>query len=145
MKKLLQLKNPWFWFFLLIILYSIWDYYEHISRPNADFGDRPWHWLGFTMFLIAGDIFIMICSNQGLNRLVKRQNDHLLIQLISVALAVFAHIYAIGPLAAEIFWSGSNLGTIVFHSPWQPAAMACAIFLTVRVLHFIISKILKRA
>lgn len=140
--KLLSLKNPWFWFFLLIILYSVYDYYDHISRPDSEFERFPWHWLGFTLFLVASDIIVMFFSNQFLNRILKREKEHLIIQLAAVSIGMLSHLELFGPLADTLFWSGKE-GTLTFDSPWAPMALACAIFLTVRFLHFIITKILR--
>lgn len=139
------LKSPWFWFFLLILLYSVWDYYDHVSRAGSTFERYPWSWLAFTLFMIVGDILFIFLVNKGLNRIFRREKDHLLIQLLAVAGGAFAHVTFLGSIAANLFWSFSGAGMLTFDSPAAPIALACSIFLTIRFLHFIIIKILKIA
>lgn len=100
-------KKYWFWFSLIVIVYSTYDYLEHIFREGSSFEKKPMDWLlfsgGATLLLLTFVLFI----KRLIEKITKREN--ILFEVISIGSWIILHIYIFGPLLNKLFWSSSDL------------------------------------
>ncbi len=100
-------RSFYFWFFAIVVVYTFYDYIEHILRPNSDFARHPFMWLLFTLASISA-LFIITF---GLTKLMERlwQRKHLIFEISSFAIWVVLHVTVLGPLFNSVLWPYSTL------------------------------------
>ena len=101
------LNTPYFYFYLIIILYSTYDYYEHITRRDSLFEAHPWDWGFFSLAAVLSLILIITFCHRILVRIFKK--DFLVFEVIAFGTWLTAYIYLLGPLFNTLFWDHSHL------------------------------------
>lgn len=102
-----MLKKYWFWFSLIVIAFSTYDYFEHIFREGSSFEKNPIDWLLFsgsaTLLLLTFVLFI----KRILEKITAKRN--IIFEVISIGTWLVLHIYIFGPLLNKLFWPSSQL------------------------------------
>lgn len=125
-------RSHWFWFALLMTFVSTADYFDHILRPDAPFGDRPWDWLGFT----AASHVSFLLAAYGLALALKRLPvPSLATDTAAIAVAVVIHLKLTGPFWTAVFWPE---GTMHFDAIWLPMGIAALTYLIFRAMFVLI-------
>ena len=128
-------RSHWLWFALVLSAYSVWDWYDHISRPGSSFEEFPGAWFGFTFASTLGVWFVAWVSAKALER---ARLPEILAATIGVALAAAAHLIVLGPLWDRLFWDG----LLMFDSVATPAAIAAGLYLGFRALFALFATVL---
>ncbi|WNJ18392.1 hypothetical protein [Pontibacter sp. G13] len=100
-------KRFGFWFTLVAISYSTYDYFEHITRNESVFEDHPWHWLAFTATSTAAMILTVLGIKYLLERLFNARN--LLIETAAIGSWIYLHISLWGPMFNQLCWPFDEL------------------------------------
>lgn len=129
--------SHWFYFFLLLFTYSVYDYFEHITRVGQIFSEYPFRWALFTLsstLTLGGASFL--CS-MGLQKL---KLPELPSSTLGVALAAAIHLSFAGPLWDQLFW----FDELYFSQIMVPATAAAIIYLGFRLAFYLIANKLLR-
>lgn len=130
----INLQSHWLWFFIVLTLYSVYDYIEHISRSGQVFETHPIRWLLFSLFSLVAIILIIYGTHLLTFKLLQRTS--LILESFAVAVGVIAHVYITGPLNNFLFWPESKLH---FFSSWPIVALLIGVFLAVRLILYLIN------
>ncbi|NQZ77328.1 MAG: hypothetical protein HRT61_14680 [Ekhidna sp.] len=137
-QKSLNGLSHWLWFFILLTIYSCYDYFEHITREDSIFSQEPGKWLLFTLFSHVTLLTISYGTSQLLGR--WKILPELVCSMVGVALACIAHLSFFGPLWDKLFW----FDELYFNSIALPAGVAVLLYLIYRGLFYLIARLLKR-
>ena len=101
------LNKYWFWFSLVVILYSSYDYFEHISREGSTFEKNPFAWFLFS----GGATFLLLAFVLLSKRLIEKitQKENLLFEVVAIGGWIILHVYLFGPLLIKLFWPFSEI------------------------------------
>lgn len=125
-------------FAIVVLIYSCYDYFEHILRPNSTFEAHPLPWLYFTTFSVLSAIFIILTTWLFL---VNRFNvKGILAELAGIALWIVMHIYLLGPLYNLMFWPYDEL---YFHFSFTAISIILGAYFAVRLLIIWMGRFLK--
>lgn len=91
----------------LLIVYTIYDYFEHIGRSGSSFEEHPLYWLLFTIAVVLSFILVVIGIKKGLENITKHKI--LLIEILSIGAWIALYLIFIGPLINKLFWPFSEL------------------------------------
>ncbi|MGB0346402.1 MAG: hypothetical protein ACPGGA_02890 [Balneolaceae bacterium] len=130
-------KKYWFWFSLIVIGYSTYDYFEHILRPDDVFKDYPVDWLLFTLGAIGSLLAIFF----GLKFILDRYSKlpALLNEVLALGSWIFLYINFIGPLINHLFWPHDQL---YFQFKFGPVFIILGVYFLVRLaIDFIIRRL----
>jgi hypothetical protein len=105
MKQLL--KKYWFWFVSIVLLYSIFDYFEHILRPESVFEELWLDWLLFNIGAIGSLLLIVLGAKNLLEAVLKKQS--LLFELTAIAIWIVLYLNLIGPMLNTYIWPPQDL------------------------------------
>lgn len=89
------------------MIYSVYDYYEHISRPGSTFEELPLYWLVFNVAVIGTLILLVIGFKKALERIFGIKN--LIWEVAALGLWLVLYIHALGPLLNQVFWPFDQL------------------------------------
>jgi hypothetical protein len=129
-------KKYWFWFSLIVIGYSTYDYFEHILRPDDVFKDYPIDWLLFTIGATGSLLIIFFGLKFLLDHYTKL--PALLNELIALGSWMFLYLQFIGALVNQLFWPHDEL---FFQFKFGPVFIILGIYFVIRfVIDFIISR-----
>lgn len=132
------LHSHWFWFSVIFIGYSIYDYAEHISRPDSVFEQYPLDWFLFSLgsvLTIGLGIFLI---DHGLKR-IKVLN--LIAELLAFVVAFWIHLGVSGPLWNHLFWPHDKL---YFHLNLSTIGVLLAFYLAYRILFAMVIMLVQR-
>lgn len=104
-KKLL--KYPVTYLMALVVVYSIYDYFEHIGRRGSTFEEHPWHWLALNIAAISSLILVVLLIKMAIQKIINQKN--LIIEVIAIGIWLSLYIYIIGPLINTLFWPFDHL------------------------------------
>ncbi|MCM8556469.1 hypothetical protein [Sphingomicrobium sediminis] len=126
-------------FTVLVILASIADYIDHISRPDGRFLAIWPQWALFTALSTAFLLIVYLVVERLLSRFAKM--PAMLGGALALGLAIFAHVTINGDLAARIAGVDSNL---TFDQPLIPVLVAMAVYLVLAMLYAGLRRALKK-
>lgn len=130
-----RLSSHWFWFVTIISLYSAYDIYEHISRPESIFEE---HFLAWTVFTIVSQI-VFFCVLFGSLWLIKRLvgKDYVITDILGIVIPVATHVYFVGPIVNNLVFPYEEL--IFFFKPILPG-LFIALYLLIRAVIYLLKK-----
>ena len=135
----INLKGITYWrgALLLLVVYTCYDYYEHVSRSDDIFKDDWLNWALFTIMSTCSVILIVYFSSHLLKKIIPE----IIASSLGIALAVFAHVSLTGPIWDKLFWNG-NLN---FSNFLTPTAAITIIYLLYRSFYYLVIRFLIRA
>ena len=90
-----------------MVLYSVYDYFEHIGRPGSIFEEHPYHWLFFTTGAVF-TLFVVVYSCKYLiEKMFKKKS--LLFEVLAVGIWATTYLTLLGPLVNSLFWPFDDL------------------------------------
>ena len=101
------LKYPITYLIIIVVIYSIYDYFEHIGRNDSIFEEHPWHWLLFSISAILSFIFIVLLVKNIIQRILDQKN--LVIEVIAIGIWLTLYLSILGPLINKLFWPFTDL------------------------------------
>ena len=122
-------KYPINYLFLIIILYSVYDYFEHILRPGSIFEEHPWYWLLFTTSAVASLIVVVLLIKRLLQKVFNKKN--LLFEVIAIAIWIALYISVLGPGIDLFFWP---FGELHFRFSFGPVVIIPAAYFVIRII-----------
>lgn len=131
LKEYLHADRPWMVITAGFFLYTLYDFYDHVSRVGSSFEENAFLWLLFSLASLLTIIAVMFFVTQGLNRLFKGWN--ILKEVAGLIGAVFFHIQLSGPFYNRVFWGEEILN---FHFKLVPVLLLCGIYLFLRMVIF---------
>ena len=134
-QKEIENASYWFWFYLTVVLISIVDFIEHITRTDSHFLTIWFSWLLFTVASTLAVCLIIYFSYILFRKLFRV--GHFIFQPISIILGLLTHIYLSGPLFDRLIFGQATL--IFFPAPIMFIAFL-SIFYVIRLLTFLIAK-----
>lgn len=87
----------------LLAAYSIWDWFDHVSREGSQFAQHPVAWAAFTIASTVTLIAVLLGGHVGARRLGV--GPHFLVDAGLLATAISVHLFASGPLWGRVFFS----------------------------------------
>lgn len=118
---------------ILIVGYTCYDYYEHVSRPNDVFRDDMVNWALFTIMSVTCVILISYFTSQILQKFIPE----IVASSLGVALAIFSHAAFLGPLWDQVFW----MGDLYFPRKLMPTALFTGFYLIYRLVYYLFYKL----
>ncbi len=100
-------KKYWFWFVSVVMLYSIYDYFEHILRPESVFEELWLDWLLFNIGAIGSLLLIVLGVKNLLEAVLKKQS--LLFELTAIAIWIVLYLNLFGPMLNTYIWPPQDL------------------------------------
>lgn len=91
----------------LLVVYTVYDYFEHVGRSGSSFEEHPIYWLLFTSTVVLSFIFVVIGVKIGLEKITKHK--FLLIEILSIGTWIALYLTFIGPLINKLFWPFDDL------------------------------------
>ena len=104
-KKLI--KYPIAYLMAIVVIYSVYDYFEHIGRSGSTFEEHPWYWLVFSVSAVVSFIVIVLLVKKIIQRIFKHKN--LVIEVIAIGVWLSLYISILGPIINKLFWPFDNL------------------------------------
>ncbi len=114
---------------MIVVAYSIYDYFEHITRPGSTFGDHPWYWLAFSVSAVSSLILAVLLVKYIVQKLFKIKN--LIIEVMAIGLWMAIYIAFLGPLINSVFWPFDEL---IFRFSFGPFMIILIGYFIVRVV-----------
>ena len=130
-------KNSLNYIAILVILYSIYDYFEHILRPGSIFEENPFYWLFFNIAAIGSLLGVAYGIKYFLEKVSKKKN--LLFEVLGIASWLVLYLNLLGPIINKLFWPFNEL---LFSFSFGPFFIILTIFFIIRMM---INLVLKRA
>ncbi|NQX78316.1 hypothetical protein [Gilvibacter sp.] len=127
LKKLLQ--SPINYLLFILVGYSVYDYFEHILRPNSIFEAHPWHWLTFNIAAVGSLVIMVLLIKKGFEVILKTKN--LLFEVAAIGIWMVIYILALGPVIDATFWPFSDLS---FKFSFGPVIIILGAYFVVRVV-----------
>lgn len=104
-KKLI--KYPIAYLMAIVVIYSVYDYFEHIGRSGSTFEEHPWYWLLFSISVVLSLIVIVLLVKKIIQRIFKHKN--LVIEVAAIGIWLALYISILGPIINKLFWPFDNL------------------------------------
>lgn len=134
MKKLFT--YPLTYTITILILYTIYDYFEHIGRTGSTFEEQPWNWLLFSSSAVLSFFLVVLLVKKGLEKI---SNQKLVVfEVLSIGIWLVFYISFIGPLINKLFWPFDQL---YFNFSFGPfVSILIAYFLIRMAVNFIVGR-----
>ena len=104
-KKLIN--YPISYLIAIVVVYSVYDYFEHIRRSGSTFEEHPWYWLLFSTAAILSLILVVLLVKIILEKLVNQKN--LVIEVMALGVWLAIYLLILGPLINKLFWPFDDL------------------------------------
>lgn len=128
-------KNTLNYLTALVAVYSVYDYFEHITRPGSVFEEHPFYWLAFTLGVLFSLVLVCYPTKYGLEKLLKRKS--LLIELGAVGVWFVSYVTFLGPLVDKLLWPFNEL---YFSFQSLPFAILMTVYLVARIIINLVMK-----
>lgn len=128
--------SHWVWLFVILLVWSAFDYWDHISRPGSVFAQAPIAWLGFTVASFLTLFAIARVAAWALGRFARL--PELPASTLGILLAVAVHLLIAGPLWDRVFW----MGRLQFDAVLMPAFSAALLYLFYRAVFTLIQRLM---
>lgn len=113
----------------IIIVYSTYDYFEHIGREGSIFEEHPWHWLMFTISAILSFLVVVLLVKKLLERILNQKS--LIIEVVAIGIWVTLYLSVLGPLIDHLFWPFDDL---IFGFKFGPVFIILIAFFIIRLI-----------
>lgn len=100
-------KYPMTYTIALLIIYSVYDYFEHISRRGSTFEEHPIYWLWFSSAAVLSFILVVMLVKKGVEKLINQKL--VIIEVLSIGIWLALYIKLLGPLINKLFWPFEDL------------------------------------
>lgn len=100
-------KYPLTYTITLLLVYSVYDYFEHIGRSGSTFEEHPIQWLMFSTAAVLSFILVVLLVKKGVEKLTNQKL--LVIEVFSIGIWLALYISFIGPLIDKLFWPYDDL------------------------------------
>ena len=104
-KKLSQ--YPIAYLMAVVVIYSVYDYFEHIGRNGSTFEEHPWYWLLFSIAAIVSLILVVLLVKKVIQRIFNQKN--LVIEVAAIGIWLTLYISILGPLIDKLLWPFDDL------------------------------------
>jgi hypothetical protein len=104
-KKLL--KYPIAYLISIVVIYSVYDYFEHIGRSGSTFEEHPWYWLLFNVTAILSFVLIVLLVKKIIQKIFNQKS--LIIEVTAIGIWLLLYISIVGPLIDKLFWPFDDL------------------------------------
>ena len=104
-KKLI--KYPIAYLMAIVVIYSVYDYFEHIGRNGSTFEEHPWYWLLFTITAMLSIIVVVLLVKKIFQRIFNQKN--LVIEVMAIGIWLTLYISILGPLIDKLLWPFDDL------------------------------------
>ena len=101
------IKYPIAYLMAIVVIYSVYDYFEHISRNGSTFEEHPWYWLLFCISAVLSLIVIVLLVKNIIQRIFKNKN--LVIEVTAIGIWLALYISILGPIINKLFWPFDDL------------------------------------
>ena len=129
-------KYPTTYLFTITILYSVYDYFEHIGRSGSTFEEHPWYWLFFSISAILTLIFIVLLTKKSLEKALHKKN--LLFEVIGIGIWLALYLSILGPIINKLFWP---FDTLHFGFKFGPFFIVLIVYFVIRlIINLVIGK-----
>lgn len=98
---------PMTYIIALLMVYSVYDYFEHIGRSGSIFQEHPMHWLLFSSAVVLSFILIVMLVKKVIEEMTNQKT--LAIEVLSIGIWLALYIAFIGPLIDKFFWPYDDL------------------------------------
>ena len=126
-KKLL--KYPIAYLISIVVIYSVYDYFEHIGRSGSTFEEHPWYWLLFNVSAIFSFVIIVLFVKKSFQKIFKQKS--LVIEVTAVGVWLLLYISSLGPFIDKVFWPFDNLH---FMFSFGPVFIVLMAYFIIRIL-----------
>lgn len=128
-------KKYWFWFVSVVLLYSIYDYFEHILRPESVFEKLWLDWLLFNIGAIGSLLLTVLGVKYLLEAVLKKQS--LLFELTAIAIWIVLYLNLIGPVLNTYIWPPQDL---FFQFQYSSFFVILTIYFVLRIIINLVRK-----
>lgn len=101
------LKYPINYLMIIVVIYTVYDYFEHIGRSGSTFEEHPWYWLWFSLSATLSFIFVVYLVKKFLQKIFKQNN--VVFEVTAIGVWLVLYLYVIGPLNDWILWPFDEL------------------------------------
>ena len=122
-------KYPTTYLFTITILYSVYDYFEHISRSGSTFEEHPWYWMFFSISAILTLIFVVLLTKKSLEKALHKKN--LLFEVIGIGIWLALYLSILGPIINKLFWP---FDTLHFGFKFGPFFIVLIVYFVIRLI-----------
>lgn len=122
-------KYPTSYLFVIIILYSVYDYFEHIGRNGSTFEKYPWNWMFFSISVILSFILVVLLSKKSIEKILNKKN--LVFEVMGIGIWLALYLSFLGPIINKFFWP---FNTLHFGFKFGPFFIILILYFVVRVI-----------
>lgn len=126
-KKLL--KYPIAYLIAIVVMYSVYDYFEHIGRSGSTFEEHPWYWFLFSISAVLSFILVVLLVKKMIQRIFNQKN--LVIELTAIGIWLALYISILGPLIDKLLWPFDDLH---FSFNFGPFFIILIVYFIIRLL-----------
>lgn len=126
-KKLL--KYPIAYLIAIVVMYSVYDYFEHIGRSGSTFEEHPWYWFLFSISAVLSFILVVLLVKKMIERIFNQKN--LVIELTAIGIWLALYISILGPLIDKLLWPFDDLH---FSFNFGPFFIVLIVYFIIRLL-----------
>lgn len=126
-KKLL--KYPIAYLIAIVVMYSVYDYFEHIGRSGSTFEEHPWYWFLFSITAVLSFILVVLLVKKMIQRIFNQKN--LVIELTAIGIWLALYISILGPLIDKLLWPFDDLH---FSFNFGPFFIILIVYFIIRLL-----------
>lgn len=126
-KKLL--KYPVAYLIAIVVIYSVYDYFEHIGRSGSTFEEHPWYWLLFSISAVLSFILVVLLVKKMIQSIFNQKN--LVIELTAIGIWLALYISILGPLIDKLLWPFDDLH---FSFNFGPFFIILIVYFIIRLL-----------
>ena len=119
-----------FWFIGIVLIYSTYDYIEHVLRENSTFNQHPFDWFLFSAISISFLVLTVLLIKQVLDKVFIKGG--LLNEVAAIAVWLIIHINLFVPVFNKLFWPYDQL-----HFSFKLSA-----FFIILIIYFVIRVII---
>jgi hypothetical protein len=124
------------WFIALLGLFTLYDFAEHVGRPDGHFEKNIPGWLLFSLASFSTLSLIFLLGDTLALKTMRK--FYFVGQFVSLFTAFYLHINLTGPVYNRLFIPEINL-VFYFHAP--SFLVGLSFFLIVRIAHFLFTRI----
>lgn len=136
MKK--YIASHWFWFFVLVCGYSLYDFIAQIGQADSLFEQHPSEWFLFRFTVTCTFCFVLYFSSHllCLTRIPK-----LIADLLAFSLSWFLHLAFVEPLWNRVFWP---YGSVHEEVTYPVLAIALLGYIVYRILFLVVFYVIQK-
>ncbi|OIQ36855.1 MAG: hypothetical protein BM563_09840 [Bacteroidetes bacterium MedPE-SWsnd-G1] len=104
-KKLIT--YPIAYLMVIVVIYSVYDYFEHIGRSGSTFEEHPGYWLLFSISAVLSFIIFVLLVKKIFQKIFNQKN--LVLELTAIGIWLAFYMTFLGPLIDKLFWPFDDL------------------------------------